>query len=125
MLNKLFINYYNYANVFNKSQTNILFSYRFYNHKLKFAEGANKNILFKNRIYLILNHTFEQIKKYLNEHLKKGFIILNYVLFVSFVLFVEKSNGELRFCVNYRKLNAIIKRNRYFILLIDEVLIRI
>ena len=27
--------------------------------------------------------------------------------------------------MNYRKLNAIIKRNRYFISLIDEVLIRI
>ena len=27
--------------------------------------------------------------------------------------------------MNYRKLNAIIKRNRYFISLIDEILIRI
>ena len=71
MLNKLFVNYYNYVNVFDKSQANILFLYRFYNYKLKFAKGANKNILFKSRIYSILNHKFEQIKKYLNEHLKK------------------------------------------------------
>ena len=125
MLNKLFINYHNYANVFDKSQTNILSSHRFYNHKLKFAKGVNKNILFKNRIYSISNYKFEQIKKYLNEHLKKRFIIFNYALFASFVLFVEKLNDKLRFCVNYRKLNAIIKRNRYFISLIDEVLIKI
>ena len=59
MLNKLFINYYDYANVFDRSQTDILSLYRFYNHKLKFAKGANKNILFKNRIYSILDYKFE------------------------------------------------------------------
>ena len=125
MLNKLFINYYNYVNVFDKSQANILSSHRFYNHKLKFAKRANKNNLLKSRIYSILNHKFEQIKKYLNEHLKKKFIIFNYALFASFVLFAEKPNNELRFYVNYKKLNAIIKRNRYFISLIDEILTRI
>ena len=125
MLNKLFVNYHNYANVFNRSQTDILSLHRFYNHKLKFAERADKNTLFKNRIYSILSYKFEQVKKYLNEHLKKKFIIFNYILFVSPVLFVEKSNNELRFCVNYKKLNVIIKRNRYFISLVDEILIRI
>ena len=125
MLNKLFINYHNYANVFDRSQTNILFLYRFYDYKLKFSERANKNTLFKSRIYSILNHKFEQIKKYLNKHLKKRFIVFNYALFASLILFIEKSNKELRFCVNYKKLNVIIKRNRYFNLLIDEILIRI
>ena len=125
MLNKLFINYYNYINVFDKSQTNILSLYRFYDYKLKFAKKANKNILFKNRIYSISNHKFEQIKKYLNEHLKKKFIIFNYASFASPVLFTKKLNNELRFYVNYKKLNAIIKRNRYFISLINEILIRI
>ena len=71
MLNKLFINYYNYVNVFDRSQANISSLYRFYNYKLKFAKRADKNILFKNRIYSILNYKLEQIKKYLNEHLKK------------------------------------------------------
>ena len=104
---------------------NISFLYRFYNYKLKFAKGADKNILFKNRIYSISEHKFEQIKKHLNEHLKKEFIVLNYVLFVSLVLFTKKSNKELRFCVDYKQLNVIIKRNRYFISLIDKVLIRI
>ena len=61
----------------------------------------------------------------MNEHLKKRFIIFNYISFALFVLFIEKPNNELRFCVNYKKLNVIIKRNRYFISLIDEVLIKI
>ena len=114
MLNKLFINYYNYANVFDRSQTNILLSHRFYNHKLEFAKKANKNTLFKNRIYSISDYKLKQIKKYLNEHLKKRFIIFNYALFASPVLFTEKPNNKLRFYVNYKKLNAIIKKKSLF-----------
>ena len=104
---------------------NVLFLYRFYNYKLKFVKRVNKNALFKNRIYLLSDHKLEQIKKYLNEHFKKEFIVFNYALFVSFILFIKKSNKDLRFCVNYRKLNIIIKRNRYFISLINEILIKI
>ena len=92
---------------------------------MKFIEEINKIALFKNRIYSISEHKFEQIKKYLNEHLKKEFIVSSYALFASFVLFIEKSNEKLRFCVDYKKLNVIIKRNRYFILLINEILIKI
>ena len=39
--------------------------------------------------------------------------------------FVAKSNEQLRMCVNYRKLNALIKKNRYLISLIDETLIKV
>ena len=53
------MNYYNYANVFDRSQANILSLHCFYNHKLKFAEGANKNNLLKNRIYSISDYKFE------------------------------------------------------------------
>ena len=61
----------------------------------------------------------------MNEHLKKRFIVSSYASFASFILFAEKSNEELRFYVDYKKLNAIIKRNHYFILLINEILIKI
>ena len=104
---------------------NILSWYRFYDHELKFVKKTNNNALFKSRVCLISDYKLKQIKKYLNEYLKKKFIVFNYILFVSLVLFVEKSNKKLRFCVNYKKLNVIIKRNRYFILLINEVLVRI
>ena len=59
MLNKFSVNYHNYANIFDKLKTNMLFSHRFYDYKLKFAENINKNTLFKSRIYLLLNHKFE------------------------------------------------------------------
>ena len=53
------MNYHNYVNVFNKSQINILFLYRFYDHKLKFVKKINKSLLFKNRIYSLSDYKFE------------------------------------------------------------------
>ncbi len=68
------------------------------------------------------SHKLQKIKEYLEENLKKKFITLSKTSFASSILFVEKKDDSLRFCVNYRKLNALIKRNRYSIFLIDEVL---
>jgi len=66
-----------------------------------------------------------KIKKNLKKNLKKRFISVNNASFVSLILFAIKFNKELRFCVNYRKLNALIKRNRYSILLIKKTLTRV
>ena len=73
-------------NIYDESKTNVLFSHRFYNYKLKFVENANKNTLYKNRIHLISNYKFKQIKKYLNEHLR---IFLSYlIMFYWFFYFI-------------------------------------
>ena len=122
---KLSKKYHNFLNVFDRSKTNELSSHREYDHKLEFIDEADKIKLSRSRIYLISGPKLKQVKKYLNEHLKKGFIVLSQASFVSFILFAEKSNSDLRFCVDYRRLNQIIKRNRYLISLIDEVLTRI
>ncbi len=73
----------------------------------------------------MLNHKLQKIKKYLEENLKKKFITLSKASFASSILFIEKKDDSLRFYMNYWKLNALIKRDRYLILLIDEVLARI
>ena len=125
MLNRLPVDYHNYADVFDRSKTDVLPPHRSYDHKLEFAENADKNALPKSRIYPLSGHKLEQVKKYLDEHLRKGFIVPSHAPFASPVLFAEKPNGGLRFCVDYRKLNAITKRNRYPIPLIDEVLAKI
>ena len=125
ILIKLLIEYYNYADVFDRTKTDKLSPYRSYNYKLKFIDNYNKIELSKSRIYSIFDYKLKQVKKYLDEHLKKKFIVLSYILFVSSILFAKKPNRELRFYINYQKLNTITKRNRYLISLIDEVLARI
>ena len=66
-----------------------------------------------------------KLKKYLKENFRKDFINFSNVLFFLLILFIIKFNGKLRFCVDYYKLNIIIKRNNYFIFLIDETLIKL
>ena len=64
-------------------------------------------------------------KKYIDHNLKKKFIILLSSSTKTFILFVSTSNDDLRFCVNYRNLNVIIKKNRYFFSLIEQLLNRL
>ena len=70
-------------------------------------------------------YKLQKVKKYLNENLFKEFIISSKASYFSLVLFILKANEDLRFCVDYRKLNAIIKRNRYSLSLIDEMIDKI
>jgi len=67
-------------------------------------------------------YKLQKVKKYLNENLFKEFIISSKVSYFSLVLFALKANEDLRFCINYRKFNAIMKRNRYSLSLIDEMI---
>ncbi len=70
-------------------------------------------------------YKFQKVKKYLNKNLFKEFIISSKASYFSLILFALKANEDLWFCVDYWKLNAIIKRNRYFLLLIDEMINKI
>ncbi len=70
-------------------------------------------------------YKLQKVKKYLNKNLFKEFIIFSKASYFSFILFILKVNEDLRFCVDYQKLNAIIKRNHYSLLLINEVIDKI
>jgi hypothetical protein len=53
--------------------------------------------------------------------LAKGFIRKSKSLAGYLILFVAKKDGTLRLCVDYRKLNAITKKNRYLLPNIQEL----
>jgi len=73
----------------------------------------------------MFNHKLQKIKKYLIDHLNKEFIFFSFASYVSLILFIEKKDESRRFCVDYRKLNALIKRNHYSLSLIDDTFVRI
>jgi hypothetical protein len=73
----------------------------------------------------MFGYKLQKVKEYLIKNLKKGFITPNKALYASPILFVEKKDESLRFYVNYRRLNALIKRDKYPIPLIDEILTKI
>jgi transposase InsO family protein len=65
------------------------------------------------------------LRKMLTELLEKGFIRVSSSAAAAPVLFAHKPGGGLRFCVDYRALNAITKKDRYPLPLINETLERI
>jgi len=119
---KLLIVYHDFLNVFDREKTTQLLLHRSYNHKI---ELEDENQSSRSRLYLMSSYKLQKIKEYLEENLKKKFITLSKASFASSILFVKKKDDSLRFCVNYQKLNALIKRNRYSMLLINKVLAQI
>lgn len=62
------------------------------------------------------------LRKSLDDLLKKGYIRPSTSEAAALVLFVRKLGGGLRFCCDYRALNAMSKQDRYPLLLIPETL---
>ncbi len=116
---KLLIVYHDFLNVFDREKTTQLPLHQSYDHKIELEDESQ---LSRSRLYLMSSYKLQKVKEYLEENLKKKFITLSKASFASSILFVKKKDNSLCFCVNYWKLNALIKRNRYSILLINEVL---
>ena len=85
---------------------------------------SNKKSLYE-FIYSLFENELTILRIYLDKHLKNDFIRF-FIFFVeTSILFVKKKNESLRLCVNYRDLNFLIIKNRYFLSLIDESLDRL
>ncbi len=114
---KLLSEYHDYLDIFDRAMINQLSLHRFYDHKI---ELINEETLFRSKLYQMFNHKLQKIKKYLIKHLNKEFIFFSFASYILLILFIEKKDNSLRFCVNYRKFNALIKRNCYSLSLINE-----
>ncbi len=119
---KLSSKYHEFLDVFDRAQSNKLLSHRFYDHKIELISDSTFS---RCRVYWMFSVKLLKVKKYLNENLSKRFITSSQTLYFSLVLFALKANEDLRFCVNYQKLNVIFKRNRYSLSLIDEIIDKI
>ena len=120
MKEKLPQQYWEFAEIFSKKVSDQLPL-----HKDKMNHDIilkNENILTLSSLYSMSLKQLELIKTYLKNHLKKSFIVLSDASYASSVLFAKKPEGRWRFCVDYQKLNAIIKKDKYPLPLIEETL---
>ena len=62
------------------------------------------------------------LRKTLQDYLDKDYIRASNSPAAAPILFVKKATRGLRFCVDYRRLNAITKKDRYPLPLIKETL---
>ena len=68
-------------------------------------------MLFYKRLYPMSKDKLLVVKKYINKYFDKGFICLSIFLAAAPIFFAKKPEGGIRFCVDYRGLNAIIIKN--------------
>jgi hypothetical protein len=118
---KLFFQYVDFAKMFNEKIINILFKHNFQNFAIN---TQNINSSFKS-FYNLSEKKFKTFKEYLDKHLQNEFIIFSKLTCAAFILLIKKKTNDLRLCVDYRELNAIIVKNRYFFSFINETFDRI
>lgn len=114
--------YHDLLHVFSRSDSEKLPQRRPYDHKIQLEKGKQPPF---GPLYSMSQNELKVLRKYLDDNLAKGFIRASSSPAASPVIFVKKPGGGLRFCVDYRALNALTIKNRYPIPLIQETLRRL
>ena len=65
------------------------------------------------------------LRQTLLAHLNNGFIVPSKAAYTSPVLFAPKPSGGWRFCIDYRRLNVLPKKDKYPSQLIEETFRRV
>jgi len=114
--------YQEYADVFSKRESDKLPDHKGYDHRI---ELTSEQELGYSPLYRMNLKELEAAREYILDNLNKGFIVPSNAPFASPILMASKPDGGLRFCVDYRKLNALTKKDRYPLPLIEEVFERL
>jgi transposase InsO family protein len=108
-----------FGDVFSAKEADQLPPHRPEDHHIELQPG--KKLPF-GPLYRMSRNELLALRKWLDENLQKGFIRPSSSPVASPVLFVQKPDGSLRFCVDYRALNNITVKDRYPLPLINESL---
>ncbi len=84
---KLFFEYHDYLDIFDRAIINQLSLHRFYNHKIVLIDEETFSW---SRLYQMFDYKLQKIKKYLIDHLNKEFIFFSFASYVLLILFIEK-----------------------------------
>ncbi len=115
--NEISFQYFAFQDIFFEIKTHKFFKHDFHDHVIEIL--SNRDFFFDS-IYNLSATELKILKNYIDEYMKKNFII-EFVSFAKvFILFVKKTNDKLRLYVNYKKLNEIIIKNRYSLFFINE-----
>jgi hypothetical protein len=114
--------YRDLAEIFTQKEADKLPPHRPYDHTIPLEPGTTPPF---GTIYSLSPAELEFLRKYIETHLRTGFIRHSQSPCGAPILFAKKPDGGLRLCVDYRGLNKITRKNRYPLPLIGELLDRI
>ena len=111
--------YSNFSDVFDKVRADKLPRHSKHNLAIETEEG--KQLPF-GPTYDHSQLELEVLRKYIDKILGKRFIVPSKLPARAPVLFTKKKNGRLCLCINYRSLNAITKKNKHPLSLVQTLL---
>ncbi len=115
--NEISSQYVAFQNIFSEIKTHKFSKHDFHDHVIEII--SNRDFLF-DFIYNLSTTNLKILKNYIDEYMKKNFIIKFLSFAKIFILFVKKTNDKFCLYVNYKKLNEIIIKNRYLLFFINE-----
>jgi hypothetical protein len=115
--------YHDFADVFSKKESDTLPPFRTnVDYEIRLED---KMTLGYCPLYKMSIEELEAARQYILNNLTKGFIKPSLAPFASLIIIVRKKDGGMRLCIDYRKLNAITRKDRYLLPLINELLQRV
>lgn len=97
-----------------------------FQHLFKEPTELPPHTQFDHRIPLLPNvkpvNVKDEIEKQVAQMLHQGIIQTSVSPFASLVLLVKKKDGSWRFCIDYRALNEVTVKNKYPMLVVEELL---
>ena len=113
------VEYKDFADVFDKKLANKLPPHQSFDHTIPLVEGKVPPF---GPIYSLSVTEQAALKDYIDNNLEKGFITPSSSPAELPIIFVEKKDGSLRLCVDYRQLNEMTIKNRYPLPLIGDLI---
>ena len=117
---ELSLEYQDFEDLFKEKKGEaVLSEYKLWDHEISIEDGKISNHY--GGLIPLFKKEEDFLKDYIEKYLAKEFIRPSKSFIVYGMLFAPKKNGSLRPYIDYRKLNAITKKNWYPLLRIDEL----
>ena len=111
--------FHQWIKVFGKKQSERMPIRKLWNHAIDVREGF---VLRKGKVYPLSREEREEVREFVKEQLRKGYIRPSKSLQTAPVFFVGKKDGKKRMVQDYRYLNEWTIKNNYPLTLISDIL---
>ena len=110
--------FYKWLKVFGKVESKRMPVRKVWNHTIDLNDNFKTS---KARVYPLFRNEKEEVQKFVDEHLKKGYIRPSKLPQMSLVFFVGKKDGGKHMVMDYKRLNKQMVKNNYPLPLITDL----
>jgi hypothetical protein len=114
--------YHDYLKIFEKANANKLPPHYPSDHTILLTDGFKPPF---GPLYSLCHPELEELKRWLDENLSKGFICTSSSPAATPILFVKKGDSSLRLVIDYRGINKGTIKNRYLLPLLQDTLMNL